>query len=372
MLRLGLADLHKELNAKFFEFAGWEMPMRYTNSLEEAMSVRTSCGIFDVSHMGRFIIEGADASNFLQRATSNNVDVEIGRSKYTLTLNERGGIRDDNVAFRLSDNKYIFVVNAANRIKILSWFDELRKKWDMNVRIDDVTLETFMFAIQGPRAREIFHNITGTQLKIKKFNLTTVNWRGEELIVSRTGYTGEDGYEVIMRDRELASDLFRSLVGAGAKPCGLVARDILRLEAGLVLYGNDIDEDTNPIEAGLEFAVDLEKDFVGKGAITEAISRGVERVRVGIMSSTRSAPRRGEGVYMGEERIGIVTSGTFSPTIERGIGMAYIKKEYAEIGKELTVGEERKLKVRVEKMPFYDEKIYGWRRVTSTSQERHD
>jgi aminomethyltransferase len=175
-----------------------------------------------------------------------------------------------------------------------------------------------------------------------------------------------------MRDRELASDLFRSLVGAGAKPCGLVARDILRLEAGLVLYGNDIDEDTNPIEAGLEFAVDLEKDFVGKGAITEAINRGVERVRVGIMSSTRSAPRRGEGVYMGEERIGIVTSGTFSPTIERGIGMAYIKKEYAEIGKELTVGEERKLKVRVEKMPFYDEKIYGWRRVTSASQERHD
>jgi aminomethyltransferase len=372
MLKLGLADLHRELNAKFFEFAGWEMPMRYTNSLEEAMSVRENCGIFDVSHMGRLIIEGVDAPKFLQKATSNNVDIEIGRSRYTLTLNERGGIKDDNVTFRLSDNKYIFVTNAANRIKILNWFDELLKKWDMSVQVYDATLETFMFAIQGPRAREVFHNVIGTSLKIKKFNLTTMRWKGSELVISRTGYTGEDGYEVIIGDRDLASELFKSLVEAGAKPCGLVARDILRLEAGLVLYGNDIDEDINPIEARLEFAVDLGKDFVGKGAVIDAINKGIERVRVGIVSHSRSAPRRGEGVYAGEERVGIVTSGTFSPTIERGVGMAYIKKEYAEVGRELSVGEERKLKVSVEKMPFYDEKVYGWRRLTSASQEQRD
>ncbi len=371
MLRLGLRDLHEELGAKFFEFAGWEMPMRYTNSLEEALSVRKNAGVFDVSHMGRLKLEGTEATRFLQMATSNNVDVDVGRSRYTLTLNEGGGIKDDNVAFRLSRDEYLFVVNASNREKIIGWFKELTGKWGLDVRIRDITFDSFMLAIQGPNAREIFNNVTKTSPNIKKFNLTRVIWKGEEIIVSRTGYTGEDGYEVILNERDLAADLLTSLVREGVKPCGLVARDILRLEAGLVLYGNDINEDTSPIEARLEFAVDLGKEyFVGKEAILGAMSKA-RSVRVGLLSDTRSAPRRGEGVYAEGERIGSVTSGTFSPTLERGIGMAYVLREYSDLGRELQVGEERKLRVTLSKMPFYDESIYGWRRITPTSPGQH-
>lgn len=371
MHKLMLRDIHEELGAKFFEFAGWETPMRYTNSLEEALSVRKDAGVFDVSHMGRFLIEGPDSSELLQRATSNNVNIDMGRSRYTLTLNEEGGIMDDDMAFRLSKNGYIFVVNASNREKIYKWFNELVGKWNLDVKVKDITLETVMVAIQGPKAREIFHKITEIQLNIKKFYLSKTNWKGEDIVVSRTGYTGEDGYEVILRNQDLAAELLTSLVKAGVKPCGLVARDILRLEAGLVLYGNDIDESVNPMEAGLDFAVDLSKEyFVGKEAILKAIESGVSRARVGLISETRSAPRRGEIVYSGEEEVGLVTSGTFSPTVERGIGMAYVKKDYAEIGRELQVGDERKLRVRISKMPFYDERIYGWRRTTSTSPEQ--
>ncbi|MEM3371250.1 MAG: glycine cleavage system aminomethyltransferase GcvT [Candidatus Korarchaeum sp.] len=372
MLKLGLRDLHQELGAKFFEFAGWEMPMKYTNSLEEALSVRKNAGIFDVSHMGRLRLEGPDSAKFLQMVTSNNVDVDVGRSRYTLTLNERGGIKDDNVAFRLSEDEYLFVVNAANRVKVLDWFRELIARWDLGVEVKDITFNSLMLAIQGPKAREIFHKIIGFSINIKKFSLARVTWRGDELIVSRTGYTGEDGYEIILSDQELAAELLTSSVREGVKPCGLVARDILRLEAGLVLYGNDIDENTSPIEAKLEFAVDLRKDyFVGKEAILEIVSRGVESVRVGLVSESRSAPRRGEGVYAGEERIGSVTSGTFSPTVGKGIGMAYVLKEHSDVGRELLVGEERKLKVSISKMPFYDESIYGWKRTTSASLGLH-
>ncbi|MCS7102922.1 MAG: glycine cleavage system aminomethyltransferase GcvT [Candidatus Korarchaeum sp.] len=372
MLKLGLRDLHEELGAKFFEFAGWEMPMKYTNSLEEALSVRKSSGVFDVSHMGRLRLEGSEVTKFLQMATSNNVDVDIGRSRYTLTLNERGGIKDDNVAFRLSRDEYLFVVNASNRVKILDWFNELVRRWNLEVRIEDITFDSFMLAIQGPKAREIFHKIINFPINIKKFNLTKITWKGDEVIVSRTGYTGEDGYEVILSDQELAAELLTSLVREGVKPCGLVARDILRLEAGLVLYGNDIDENKSPIEAKLEFTVDLGKDyFVGREAILEIMSKDVKSVRVGLLSESRNAPRRGEVVYAGKDKVGSVTSGTFSPTVERGIGMAYVLKEYADLGRELQVGEERKLKVSVSKMPFYDESIYGWRRATLTSLGQH-
>lgn len=373
MHKLALRDVHEELGAKFFEFAGWEMPMRYTNSPEEALSVRNEAGVFDVSHMGRFLIKGSEASEFLQRATSNNVDVDVGRSRYTLTLNEMGGIMDDDMAFRLSTSEYIFVTNASNREKIYRWFNKLIDEWNLNSEVEDITFETVMLAIQGPKAREIFHKITDKQLNIKKFQVIKVEWEGEEIIVSRTGYTGEDGYEVILRDRDSAAELLMKLVKAEVRPCGLVARDILRLEAGLVLYDNDISEEVNPIEAGLEFALDLSKEyFIGKESLLKTIERGVDRVRVGLVSETRRAPRRGEGVYLGEEEVGFVTSGTFSPTIERGIGMAYLKRGYAEIGRELHVGVEREIKVKISKMPFYDERIYGWRRSTSTSPERHD
>ncbi|HDI74305.1 MAG TPA: glycine cleavage system aminomethyltransferase GcvT [Candidatus Korarchaeota archaeon] len=365
MRRLPLDHLHRELGAKFFQFAGWEMPMKYTNSLKEVLAVRNSVGVFDISHMGRFMLQGPDALEFLQRATSNNMRISNGRTRYTLTLNESGGIKDDNVAFKLSDDKILFVVNAANREKIWSWFRELLSRWNLDVRMKDETLKTVMLAVQGPEARELVHKVLGTTFDLRKFRVTEVTHEGRKYVVSTTGYTGEDGYEITIWDIEWAEKILRSLLEEGASLCGLVARDILRLEAGLVLYGNDIDEKTNPLEARLDFAVDLNKEyFVGKESLEKAIERGISRLRVGLLSETRNAPRRGDALYKNGEMVGTVTSGTFSPTVGKGIGMGYISPTLAEVGEELTVRGVKEFKVKVSKMPFYDESKYGWRRVT--------
>ncbi len=332
--------------------------MKYTNSIKEAMAVREDAGFFDVSHMARFVLRGRDALKFLNWATTSNLMVEGGRTRYTLTLNELGGIKDDNVAFLV--DPLLFVVNAANREKILNWFGHLLGNSDFEVKVEDVTEETIMVAIQGPRARQKVHQILGFDVKVKKFRVREVEHRGKKVLISRTGYTGEDGYELIFGDVELAEEFVRSLVSQGVRPCGLVARDILRLEAGLVLYGNDINEETNPFEARLDFAVDMSKEFFGKEAL---INREVEKVRVGLLSEGRSAPRPGNVItnLKGEE-VGFITSGNYSPTVRRGIAMGYVIKKYSEEGTELLVKGVKEIKVRVHKMPFYDEDKYGWRR----------
>ncbi len=365
MLRLPLDGLHRELGAKFFEFAGWEMPMKYTSSLRESLVVRNSVGIFDVSHMGRFILRGGDAVDFLQRATSNDMNVSNGRSRYTLTLNHAGGIRDDNVAFKLADDFIIFVVNAANREKIWNWFQKLLSQWEMDVQLSDETFKTAMMAIQGPKARDLVHGVLGMTLNLRKFSVQEHVHEGARFVISRTGYTGEDGYEIVTWDLHWAESLFRRLVEAGASPCGLVARDILRLEAGLVLYGNDIDENTNPFEARLDFAIKLEKeDFIGRDALVRIREEGIKRLRVGLLSETRNSPRRGDRILRDGKEVGSVTSGTFSPILGRGIGMGYVRPDLAKVGEELTIEGMKKFKVMVSKMPFYDESKYGWRRST--------
>lgn len=365
MLRLPLDGLHRELGAKFFEFAGWEMPMKYSNSLKETLAVRNFVGIFDVSHMGRFLIKGDQAIEFLQRATSNNLEIADGRTRYTLTLNEGGGIKDDNVAFKISDKLVLFVVNASNREKIWNWFQELLSQWNLRVELSDETFKTVMIAVQGPKARELVHDVLGAEFHIMKFRVAEHVHDGVRFIISRTGYTGEDGYEIVTWNLDWAESLFRRLVKGGALPCGLVARDILRLEAGLVLYGNDIDEDTNPFEAGLDFAVDLDKEFfVGKSSLINIKDADRKRIRVGLLSKTRNSPRRGDGIYKDGEKVGLVTSGTFSPTLGKGIGMGYVSPNLAKPGEELVVKGVKEIEVIVSKMPFYDETKYGWRRST--------
>jgi len=367
VFRLPLDGLHRELGAKFFEFAGWEMPMKYTNSLKETLSVRNSVGIFDTSHMGRFLLRGPEVVDFLQRATSNNIKISNGRTRYTLTLNPQGGIKDDNVAFKLSDDLILFVVNASNREKILRWFEKLMSEWDMDLELSDETFRTVMMAIQGPKARGLVHNVLGRTFDLKKFRVEESTHEGTKFIISRTGYTGEDGYEIVTWDVHWAESIYRELVDKGAVPCGLVARDILRLEAGLVLYGNDIDEGTNPFEAGLDFAVKLDKEFfIGKEALVRVKEEGVKRKRVGLLSETRNSPRKGDKILKDGEEVGVVTSGTFSPTLGRGIGMGYIPPELAREGEEFTIKGAKEFKVRVSKMPFYDESKYGWRRSSPT------
>ncbi len=366
MFRLPLDGLHRELGAKFFEFAGWEMPMKYTNSLKETLSVRNAVGIFDTSHMGRFLIRGPQAIDFLQRATSNDLKISSGRTRYTLTLNPEGGIKDDNVAFKLSEDLVLFVVNASNREKILRWFEALTSEWNMDVEMSDETFRTVMMAIQGPKARDLVHDVLGMTFNLKKFRVQEGMHEGTKFIISRTGYTGEDGYEIVAWDVHWAESLYRELVNRGAVPCGLVARDILRLEAGLVLYGNDITEETNPFEAGLDFAVKLDKEsFVGKEALLKVREEGIRRKRVGLVSETRNSPRKGDRILKGGEEVGLVTSGTFSPTLGRGIGMGYVPPELAREGEELTIRGLKEFKVRVSKMPFYDESKYGWRRTST-------
>jgi len=365
VLKLPLDSLHESLGGKFFEFAGWKMPMKYTSSLKEAISVRNSAGIFDVSHMGRFLIKGPDVLEFLQRATSNDMKVKDGRTRYTLTLNEKGGIKDDNVAFKIKDDYVLFVVNAANREKIYKWFHKLLDEWNLDLEIEDITLSTTMLAIQGPHAKRFVHRVLGKEFEMKKFRVVRTLYDERELYISTTGYTGEDGYELVISDFEWAESIYKELVNLGVTPCGLVARDILRLEAGLVLYGNDMDEETNPFEAKLDFAVKMSKQyFVGKEALQNIRESEISRIRVGITSGTRRSPRRGDKLFSGDKEVGIVTSGTFSPTTGAGIGMAYVSSEYSSLGTKLVLKGIKEFPVTVTKMPFYDESKYGWRRST--------
>ena len=358
-----LLEAHEQLGADFTLFAGWKMPLRYTSAIKETLTVRNSAGIFDVSHMGRLRIRGPDAARFLNYVTSNQVDAEVGRSRYTLTLNPRGGIKDDDMAFRLGPEEYIVVVNAASREKIVSWFETIASEQEFDVSITDETFESAMLAIQGPLARERVHEAIGRPVKMKKFRNALIQAYGGQVFISRTGYTGEDGYEVIFWDASAASRFLRDLVEAGVTPCGLGARDILRLEAGLPLYGADITEDTTPVEADLMFAVSMEKgEFIGRRAVEEVLQRGPAERRVGLKSSSRRAPRHGDKLVKDGEVVGRVTSGVYSPTVGVGVAMGYVRSDLASPGVDLVAEGVGKIEVRVVDMPFYDTTRYGWRR----------
>jgi aminomethyltransferase len=268
------------------------------------------------------------------------------------------------VILRLKDDVYLEVTNAATRKKIYEWLHYLVDKWGLEVKIKDITFETVMLAIQGPRTREIIEPYVEGGLDLKRY-------RGREMVafnsrvsISRTGYTGEDGYEIIFWDIDKAKKAFETLVlEEGVQPCGLGARDILRLEAGMCLYGNDIDENITPVEARLDFAVALEKeDFIGKEILVSQKEQGTEIIRVGLLSSSRRAPRRGDAIFWKDETVGHVTSGTFSPIVERGIAMAYIPTELSEPGTQLLVKNKGEIRVNVVDMPFYNTSKYGIRR----------
>ncbi len=358
-----LLETHEQLGADFTLFAGWKMPLKYASSIKETLAVRNSAGVFDVSHMGRLRVKGPDAARFLNYVTSNRVDAEVGRSRYTLTLNPQGGIKDDDMAFRLGPEEYVLVVNAASREKILSWFETVTAEREFNVTIIDETFDSAMLAVQGPSARERVHEVIGRPIKMKKFRNALIQAYGQQVLVSRTGYTGEDGYEVIFWDVSAASRFLRDLVEAGVSPCGLGSRDILRLEAGLPLYGEDMDENTTPVEADLMFAVNLEKgEFIGKQAVEEVLQRGPAEKRVGLRSSSRRAPRHGDRLVKDGEVVGRVTSGVYSPTVGVGVAMGYVRSDLASPGVDLVAEGVGKIELQVVDMPFYDTTRYGWRR----------
>ena len=354
------------------DFGGFWMPVWYEGIIPEHKAVRDSCGIFDTSHMGRVFAEGPDVVKYLDWVVTNDVSsLTDGKGLYTVMLNSEAGIVDDLITYRLSPEKFLIVYNASNRVKDFNWLKKNTKGF--NINLTEVSDEIAMIAVQGPKAVDILSKISeGDPSGIERFHISPITLSGYECLAGRTGYTGEDGFEVFVlgspiNSPEKALKIWNDLNAAGAKPCGLGSRDSLRLEAGLWLYGNDIEETTNPIEAGLKWTVKMNKTsyFNGKKKLEEIINKGVDRTLLGIMLTERGIPRHGYEVYDGEQKIGVVTSGGMSPTLDAGIALAYLPLSYKEIGKEVQI------KIRnsfvkgkiVKHRPFYDETKYGWKRV---------
>lgn len=375
MRKTQLFEIHSKA-AKMTTFAGFEMPLWYKGIVPEHLAVRNSAGIFDVSHMGRIIITGKDSGNFLNHVITNDVSTLTPNSAlYSIMCNEKGGIIDDFVVSCLEEEKFLLVPNATNREKDYSWLVKNAKGFD--VKIEDISDKAAMFAVQGPKAEKALQGICTTDLsKIERFKCASAKLADVDVFLSRTGYTGEDGFEVYVWNAPLekpanAVKVWNAVLEAGKafgiELCGLGARDTLRLEAGLCLYGNDIDEDTTPLEARLSFVVKFQKaDFIGKNALLQQKSEGVKRRRVGLQMIEHGIPRSSFKVYneMGEN-IGRVTSGTFSPLLKCGIAMTYVQTQQAAEGNIVNVEIRGKMvKAKIVPFPFYDAEKYGYKRKT--------
>jgi glycine cleavage system T protein (aminomethyltransferase) len=340
--RTPLYERHRALGARMVPFAGWEMPVQYEGVIQEHRAVRADCGVFDVSHMGELEVEGPRAHELLQSQLANDLDkVEPGAAQYTLLTNERGGIVDDLIAYRLEPGRYLLIVNASNREADFQWLKE-REIPGSDVR--DVSDEYALLAVQGPRS------ISRLGLEdAPAFTFAMQELDGIECMVNRTGYTGERGVE-LMVPAEDAEELWDRVLERGAVPCGLGARDTLRLEVCYPLHGNDVGPDTDAISAGLGWVCALDKEFTGADELRRIKEAGPERKLVAFVMEETGVPRQGMAIAGGGE----VTSGTHSPMLDRGIGMGYVQAAQAEPGTELTIdvrGRDRR--ARVVKKPIY-------------------
>lgn len=348
---------HVDHGGRMVDFAGWDMPLLYSNITEEHHAVRKTAGLFDIAHMGRLYFSGPDACRFLDRLLTNNVEsLKPGQIRYSLVTKESGGILDDVLVYRFSDF-YLLVVNASNRLKIVDWIETQRGGYD--VQVDDRTRDKFMLALQGPESLGVLNPLAEADLsQIKYYYGVETQVLGVDALVSRTGYTGEDGFEVVV-DQEQGMSLWERLIADGSAvglvPAGLGCRDTLRLEAAMPLYGHELDEETDPFTAGLNFAVKLQgADFIGKDALIAAKARDDRKVRVGFTMEGKRAAREGCLLFDGEQQVGMVTSGSFSPTLDMPIGMAYMEPTVAESGRTLEADiRGKRLPVTVADLPFY-------------------
>ncbi|MCH2134024.1 MAG: glycine cleavage system aminomethyltransferase GcvT [Phycisphaerales bacterium] len=355
---------HTAHGAKMVPYAGWEMPLLYTSIIEEHRQVRTSGGLFDVSHMGRIRFSGRDACRFLDRICTRKIHgTAIDQARYTIICNERGGCLDDALVTRLDENEYLMVCNASNREKLLQHF--AREKRDLVFKQVDQTTKTAMIALQGPKVMDLLSQFSSEIPSLKRYRSTTKSLLMAKFIVSRTGYTGEDGVEVIL-PAMLASKAVEMMLKNSSpdeiKPCGLGARDSLRLEAGMALYGHEIDEDTDPLTANLHFAVSLDKGiddpevepFIGQEALRRINESGPSRTTTGLVLEGRRAPRQGMAVVRDGTPVGVVTSGCLSPTLDKPIAIIRVDREHAEPGVALGVDAGRQvLEGEVTALPFY-------------------
>lgn len=356
--RTVLYDYYAEYGGKTIDFGGWDLPVQFSGIKTEHEAVRTKAGLFDVSHMGEVLVTGEGALGFLQKVMTNDLaKLKIGQAQYTTMCYENGGTIDDLLIYKRDENNYLLVVNASNLEKDLEW---MKKHATENVAIENKSDDYALLALQGPRAEAILQTLTEEPLKdIKFFKFKEdIQIAGKSVLISRTGYTGEDGFEIYGSPDAIVS-LWESILKAGESegliPAGLGARDTLRFEAGLPLYGQELSENISPLEAGLNFVVKLNKeDFIGKQALTKQKEEGIPRKLVGIEMLERGIPRTGYPVLLNDEQIGEVTTGTQSPTLNKNIGFALVQTAHAEIGQEITVQvRKRQLKAVIVQTPFY-------------------
>lgn len=356
--KTALFDKHVSLGAKMVPFAGFEMPVQYSGVTEEHFAVREKVGIFDVSHMGQFFVEGPSAKDLLQYVTTNNVDaLEDGKAQYSCLPNGNGGIVDDLIIYKMEDEKYFVVVNASNIEKDWNHISKYNEKF--GAKLTNASDEMSLIAIQGPKATETLQKLTDTQLSdIPYYHFTVGTVAGvSDVIISNTGYTGSGGFEVYFKN-ESAEKIWDLLTEAGQEfgliPCGLASRDTLRLEKGFSLYGNDIDDTTSPLEAGLGWITKFDKDFVDKEFLAKQKEDGVTRKLVGFEMQERAIPRHDYLVVDAEgKEIGKVTSGTMSPMKNIGIGLAYVAKPHFKVGSEIFIQIRNKnVPAKVVKLPF--------------------
>jgi aminomethyltransferase len=369
-LHTPLHSFHLDHGGKMVDFAGWEMPMLYTSIHEEHVQTRTRGGLFDVSHMGRVKVTGRHARRFLERLCTRRIsDMEAGQCRYSLVCNEVGGVRDDVIVYRMDEDDFLVVVNASNREKLLGHFADVIRTDALVVKIDDQTESTAMVALQGPKVMERIAKVSTEVPTLKRYRFTIKNLIITKLIVSRTGYTGEDGVEVILPKMGVQMALgllFRDInmkeAGALIRPAGLGARDTLRMEAGMPLYGHELGEETNALSCGVDFAISLEKDqaergepFIGQAALRKTkADGGPARKLIGITLDGKRTARQGNPILAKGRPIGVVTSGCLSPTLGHGIAMGLVESPLAVAGGSVQIDTGRgSLDGTTVALPFY-------------------
>ena len=358
MKKTALHEIHKALGAKLVPFAGYQMPVQYEGVNAEHLTVRKGVGVFDVSHMGEFLIEGPNALALIQSVASNDASVlSIGKAQYSCLPNNKGGIVDDLIIYRLEENAYLLVVNASNIEKDWQWISANN---DVGAKLTNISDDYSLLAIQGPMAIEAMQILTSVDLKALKFyHFEISDFAGiQNVIISATGYTGSGGFEIYCKNtdvEQLWNQVFEAGAKYGIKPIGLAARDTLRLEMGYCLYGNDINETTSPIEAGLGWITKFTKSFTNDYALSQQKANGVTRKLVGFELKDRGIPRQSYPIVDSNAVvIGSVTSGTMSPSLNKGIGMGYVRSDFSEVGTEIGIKIRKKIVLaKVIKLPFY-------------------
>jgi aminomethyltransferase len=358
--RTPLYESHKNLGGKMVDFGGWEMPIHYTAIIEEHLATREKAGLFDVSHMGEILIKGALAKAVLNKLVTCDMDtLKPKKTAYTFLPIETGGVVDDLLVYMINGHEYLLVVNASNTDKDYQWLKERVAELSPEVEVINLSEDYGQIAIQGPRAQAILQKLTEFDLaQIRFFAFDFVTLCGEEVIVSRTGYTGEDGFEIYCQAAHTA-EIWGLLLEAGAsegiQPIGLGARDTLRFESALPLYGHELSADITPIEAGLKFFVKLEKDdFLGKSAMEKQVEQGIKRKLAGIEITGRGIPRDGYRIEKDGEDVGYITSGAYSPTFKKGLAMALLRADIVQLGNLLDVIiRDKKVEAKIVKLPFY-------------------